>query len=196
MEGSDGKRRVRGPGQKCFIRVSYVREMAYPAGRIRSSISRDETWTMSGLSGGRPFVEKIFAAAAGSRASAPSPYTVSVGNATVLWARSSSDARRNASCVSGEVISGLSVRKDTESGSHSSISVVNAIAGRAFESYGAGSRRGAVLGRRLFNLFKTFMHQWSTAKSDRKIAMGLSQSSLGQFVRRCSWSKVYKSHLR
>lgn len=39
-------------------------------------------WTISGLSDGLPFAAYIFADAASSSASAPRPYTVSVGNAT------------------------------------------------------------------------------------------------------------------
>lgn len=39
-------------------------------------------WTISGLSDGRPLAAYIFIEASGSRAFPPSPYTVSVGNAT------------------------------------------------------------------------------------------------------------------
>ena len=52
--------------------------------------------TISGLSEGLPFASNILATARGSIASAPRPYTVSVGNATISPACSSSAARLTA----------------------------------------------------------------------------------------------------
>ncbi len=56
-------------------------------------ISRPSTCTISGSHPGRSFAANIFATASASSAFAPSPYTVSVGNATVPPARSNSAAR-------------------------------------------------------------------------------------------------------
>ena len=67
---------------------------------------KEETWTISGLSGGRPFVLNIWEAARVFRASAPRPYTVSVGNATHLRERRCCDARVSDERVLGDVISG------------------------------------------------------------------------------------------
>ena len=39
--------------------------IAFSGGRRERNMFKDETWTMSGLSGGRPLVEDIFAAAEG-----------------------------------------------------------------------------------------------------------------------------------
>ena len=78
--GPRGKSRVRGPGQKASIRPAALGGIS---AATRESICRSETCTISGSHDGRCLATKIFPTASGSRALAPSPYTVSVGNATV-----------------------------------------------------------------------------------------------------------------
>ena len=57
----------------------------YPSGRSVRSMESEETCTIKGLSAGRRFVRNIWDTESAFRALAPSPYTVSVGNATVSW---------------------------------------------------------------------------------------------------------------
>ena len=52
------------------------------ADRSRERWSGEDTWTMRGLSEGRPFVANMAETADEDVASAPRPYTVSVGKAT------------------------------------------------------------------------------------------------------------------
>ena len=97
-----GSSSVSGPGQNASISFATTRPSS-PAGTTatRSSIARPSTCTIIGSHAGRCFAAKIFATAAGSSAFAPSPYTVSVGNATVPPARSNSAARATAACILG-----------------------------------------------------------------------------------------------
>ena len=74
-----GMMMVRGPGQKLSISFFASSGNADTRG---STSSIHDTCTMRGLSEGRPFASYIFRLASGSRALPPSPYTVSVGNAT------------------------------------------------------------------------------------------------------------------
>lgn len=80
-------------------------------------MSCEETWTMRGLSGGRPLVENMRDAAVASSASAPRPYTVSVGNATGCRSRRSSAASLRASRVSGSATSGIPAANEMDVGS-------------------------------------------------------------------------------
>ena len=78
-----GRITVRGPGQKACIRAratggTVLAKCATPSAPWPAS----STWTISGCALGRPLAEKIFATAASLPASAPRPYTVSVGKAT------------------------------------------------------------------------------------------------------------------
>ncbi len=69
---------VSGPGQN--FSASF-----FAAGDISANRSTQETsamWAIRGLNCGRPFVSKIDATAISFAASAPNPYTVSVGKAT------------------------------------------------------------------------------------------------------------------
>ena len=70
---------VRGPGQNLSASLTASSGTSL-ASLYTASISA--IWTISGLSDGLPFAAYIFADAASSSASAPRPYTVSVGNAT------------------------------------------------------------------------------------------------------------------
>ncbi len=65
-----GRTIVSGPGQKRF--ASALASGGTPGTSLRS-IDRSATWTMSGLSSGRPFASKTLLTAAGSRAFAPRP---------------------------------------------------------------------------------------------------------------------------
>lgn len=93
-------------------------------------MGNEETWTMRGLSGGLFLVENIRDEASESRASAPRPYTVSVGNATgCLRLRRWWDAILRASSVAGELISGCSAEggNDIEATSQTRTRVVKVI---------------------------------------------------------------------
>jgi hypothetical protein len=72
-------------------------------------VAADATCTISGLSAGRRFVAKIFATASARRASAPSPYTVSVGNATQAPARIAAAASASAAAVAASATAGSSL---------------------------------------------------------------------------------------
>ena len=75
-----GKMSVMGPGQYAFMsRRAAAGISPLMSGGISST---RETWTISGLSPGRPFAAKIVLTASAFRAFAPSPYTVSVGKPT------------------------------------------------------------------------------------------------------------------
>src|SRR5829696_5967245 len=80
--GTRGPRRrmiVSGPGQQASASTCAIGGTSdAQSGRVAA----EERWTMRGCAAGRPFASKIRATAAGLEASAPSPYTVSVGNAT------------------------------------------------------------------------------------------------------------------
>ncbi len=75
---------VSGPGQNTS--ASLPARAASPDATAHRSSNR-EMCTISGLSEGRPLAAYIFDAAEAFRASAPRPYTVSVGNATSSPAR-------------------------------------------------------------------------------------------------------------
>ena len=98
-------------------------------------------------------MENMRATAVGSSASAPSPYTVSVGNATVRNARSSSEARRKAAVVSFDVISGAFDKNAMVEGSDLMISVLCAIVGKSFVKQFVGLGESGFLCRTLLTLF-------------------------------------------
>ena len=89
--------KVRPPGQKAAASLR-SRSEKRPS---RSAASTSATCTISGLNRGRSFAAKMPATASPRVASAPSPYTVSVGNATRRPARSASAARAIHSAVAG-----------------------------------------------------------------------------------------------
>ena len=70
---------VSGPGQKASAAFTAI---SFTSHESTSKSFLSAICTISGLSEGLPFAAYIFADAFSSRASAPSPYTVSVGNAT------------------------------------------------------------------------------------------------------------------
>ncbi len=70
---------VSGPGQNFAASSHAASGISRPHSSMRSASAR---WTMSGWLRGRPLRSKIFPTASGFDASAPRPYTVSVGNAT------------------------------------------------------------------------------------------------------------------
>ena len=72
---------VIGPGQKCSIIVSAFSFISFT--RLYTS-SLLYICTISGLSLGLPLASYIFFTAFSSKAFAPNPYTVSVGNITVF----------------------------------------------------------------------------------------------------------------
>mmetsp|Transcript_373 Transcript_373/g.1068 ORF Transcript_373/g.1068 Transcript_373/m.1068 type:complete len:223 (-) Transcript_373:13-681(-) len=86
--------RVSGPGQKAVASTSTMVAVALSASKSCSAMSGVGTCTMSGSVSGRPLTRKMSSTASSLSALAPSPYTVSVGKATSLPARSSSPARR------------------------------------------------------------------------------------------------------
>lgn len=90
-EGCRGTITVKGPGQKRSIRR---RATAGTRRATRPTIAASATWTINGLSAGRPFARKIARTARASNAFAPRPYTVSVGNATTPPAQRISAATR------------------------------------------------------------------------------------------------------
>ena len=90
-----GRMTVSGPGQK---RSMSARAAAGTRAERRSACSSAATCTIRGLSVGRPLAANIFCTASGRRASAPSPYTVSVGKAH------SSPAWMCPAASSGEVV--------------------------------------------------------------------------------------------
>ena len=95
-----GRISVSGPGQNAAASA------IAPSGTARAhSASRVVSYrcTMTGWSAGRPFAAKMRRTAAGSRASAPSPYTVSVGKATSSPARRRSAARAIAAGVGASI---------------------------------------------------------------------------------------------
>ena len=65
-----GRTIVSGPGQK---RAASARASGGSSFTSLRTIGRPVTWTMSGLSSGRPFASKILRTASGSRALAPRP---------------------------------------------------------------------------------------------------------------------------
>src|SRR5262249_37172304 len=92
--GDFGRTIVSGPGQnaRASSEASAVqKETTDPA------IASPLTWTMSGLVAGGPLGSNTLRTAAGFRASAPSPYTVSVGNATKPPARRRASAAESSS---------------------------------------------------------------------------------------------------
>ena len=90
--GDLGKISVMGPGQKA--RMS-ARAQAQGSSAIRPARPLSPAMcAISGLSAGRPLAAKMRADASAFSASAPRPYTVSVGKATNSPARSSAAARR------------------------------------------------------------------------------------------------------
>ncbi|MNJ42298.1 hypothetical protein D3C77_372620 [compost metagenome] len=78
--GTAGSTSVSGPGQKASMSARAVSftSVTRPSNCFMSAIC-----TISGLSEGRPLAAKIASTAGVLRASAPRPYTVSVGKATV-----------------------------------------------------------------------------------------------------------------
>ena len=78
VPGMTGKIIVNGPGQKASINFS---AHALTTAK-RSTCALSATWTINGLSDGRPFAAYTLLTAFSLKASAPKPYTVSVGNAT------------------------------------------------------------------------------------------------------------------
>ena len=84
---------VRGPGQKASESFLASSGTVFA---MRSKSEKSDMCTISGLSDGRPFALYIFFDASGSKASPPSPYTVSVGNAT----SSPAAIKSPASCMS------------------------------------------------------------------------------------------------
>ena len=80
-----GKISVSGPGQYAAISARAAGEGSTAISGRSSSAS--SMCTISGLSPGRPFASKMLATASGFSASAPSPYTVSVGMPTSLPSR-------------------------------------------------------------------------------------------------------------
>src|SRR5579885_3120077 len=96
-----GRTRFSGPGQERRARVSAV---GGHSATMTRAMSMEDTCTMTGLVGGRPLASKIRATADSSRALAPSPYTVSVGNATRRPARSSAAARTMSSCSLRDIL--------------------------------------------------------------------------------------------
>ena len=93
-----GRISVSGPGQNASAR------RCAPAGTARAqceSSAASARCTMTGWSAGRPLAAKIARTAAALPASAPRPYTVSVGKATSCPARSSSAARAMVAGVGG-----------------------------------------------------------------------------------------------
>lgn len=77
---------------------------SWAGGRSSRSCRSDATCTMSGLSRGRCLAENILFTPSVLQASAPRPYTVSVGNATHFDWRSSCAAAFRTSSVSGSSI--------------------------------------------------------------------------------------------
>ena len=75
-----GRIRVSGPGQNLAVNRSAITGQSLTS---RRACSVEATCRISGLRRGRPLAMKIPSTAAGSRPFAPSPYTVSVGKATV-----------------------------------------------------------------------------------------------------------------
>ena len=90
---------VSGPGQNAAasFRPASVRRPS------RAAASVSGTFTIRGLKCGRPLVAKIAATARPLVASAPSPYTVSVGNATRAPSRSAAPAAATASRVASRI---------------------------------------------------------------------------------------------
>src|SRR6266446_6324168 len=86
-----GRTRVRGPGQK---RAATSRARRGTRAATLSSAAALARWTINGLPRGRSLASKIRATARPDWASAPSPYTVSVGKATSPPARITSAPRR------------------------------------------------------------------------------------------------------
>ena len=82
--GGAGKSIVRGPGQKARMSAAYAGEGVYDVveGSSVESMILEDTCTMRGLSAGLPLVENILEDAVAFNASAPRPYTVSVGKTT------------------------------------------------------------------------------------------------------------------
>ena len=116
---------VRGPGQNARMSAAYAGEGVYDdvEGRRADSMLCEETCTMRGLSAGLPFVEKILDDAVASNASAPRPYTVSVGKATTSRSFINLAASFMAFSVEGsENIGSSDSLKDIESGRQSSTS--------------------------------------------------------------------------
>ena len=74
-----GKISVSGPGQNASISFFPASGISRTRGSMSSFFAM---WAMRGLSDGRPFAAYILRAASSFSASAPRPYTVSVGNAT------------------------------------------------------------------------------------------------------------------
>ena len=70
---------VIGPGQN----LSIIFFATFGTSSTKSLISLLATWTIKGLSWGLPFAINIFWTPFSSKALAPNPYTVSVGNATI-----------------------------------------------------------------------------------------------------------------
>ena len=89
MPGMTSRRRrtsVRA-GQKRAASVATRGSAASSSSAYRATSAASARWTMIGSNRGRALSSKTRATASGSRASAPSPYTVSVGNATGSPAR-------------------------------------------------------------------------------------------------------------
>ena len=87
-----GATMVSGPGQNSAASPRISSSPAGPRRTSRSASAAAATCTISGSVRGRPLVAKIRATASSSKACAPSPYTVSVGNATSPPDRSASAA--------------------------------------------------------------------------------------------------------
>ena len=87
-----GRIRVIGPGQYAW--ASFLAFSGSSPSISAGISSMQDTWTISGLSPGRPLASKMRRTASPHSALAPRPYTVSVGNPTSPPSR----IRRPASC--------------------------------------------------------------------------------------------------
>ena len=91
--------RVRAPGQSASANCRPL-SVRRPS---RATASKSGTCTISGLNRGRPLAAKIAATARPLHASAPRPYTVSVGKATSAPSRSAAPAAATASDVASRM---------------------------------------------------------------------------------------------
>ena len=134
-----GKTIVSGPGQNRSASRSASGDSARATAVARSA---DSTCTISGLKAGRPLTANTRSTAAASRALAPSPYTVSVGNATSLPSRSHAPGATSAATVASRSEGSTTMRAAAGCGagsSRSSAAIGGFCAGEAWQ-LNAGSR--------------------------------------------------------